>query len=190
MIAKLLSRAADLIEQGRHADTGLDANHPLVRFFQKDGARLANFLALDDIVVGGAVERMTSASDQPIAELARRLRDRELYKTLDLGWFGHDAGRQRREARRIDRDFAEGLKNGSVIKDEGAAIGIYTQIGGDDDKSHKKLHILDAGQPREITELSDVVRELAEKKRQFTRYYFETESDRNRARSPSRRETG
>jgi hypothetical protein len=82
------------------------------------------------------------------------------------------------------------LKNGSVIKDESAAIGIYTQIGGDDEKTHKKLHILDAGRPREITELSVVVRELAEKKRQFTRYYFETESDRNRARSPSKRETG
>jgi hypothetical protein len=109
---------------------------------------------------------------------------------LDLGWFGYDAGRQRREARRIDRDFAKGLENGRVIKDEGAAIGIYTQIGGDDDKTHKKLHILDAGGPREITELSVVVRELAEKKRQFTRYYFETESDRDRARSPSKRETG
>ncbi len=190
MIAKLLGRAADLIQQNRHADTGLDPNHPLVRFFQNDGATLANFLALDDIVVGGAIERMTSASDQSIAELARRLRDRELYKTLDLGWFGYDAGRQRREARRIDRDFAKGLENGRVIKDEGAAIGIYTQIGGDDDKTHKKLHILDAGGPREITELSVVVRELAEKKRQFTRYYFETESDRDRARSPSKRETG
>ncbi len=190
MIAKLLIRGADLIQQGRHADTGLDANHPLVRFFRKDGATLANFLALDDVVVGGAIERMGEAPDTDVSNLARRLRNRELYKTLDLGWFGHDAGRQRREARRIDRDFAQGLKNGSVIKDESAAIGIYTQIGGDDEKTHKKLHILDAGRPREITELSVVVRELAEKKRQFTRYYFETESDRNRARSPSKRETG
>ncbi|HXF89850.1 MAG TPA: HD domain-containing protein [Xanthobacteraceae bacterium] len=190
MIAKLLKRAADLIQQGRRADTGLDANHPLVRFFQKDGATLANFLALDDVVVGGAIEQMEAAPDTDLSGLARRLRDRELYKTLDLGWFGHDVGRQRKEARRIDRQFADELKNDSVIKDEGAAIGIYTQIGGDDDKTHKKLHILDAGQPREITELSVVVRELAEKKRQFTRYYFETESDRNRARSPNQRETG
>lgn len=191
MIAKLLIRAADLIAKVGHADTGLDENHPLVRFFRKDGATLANFLALDDIVVGGAIERMTSASDQSIAELARRLRNRELYKTLDLRSFGHsDEGSQRYAARRIDKEFAKGRENGSVIKDEGAAIGIYTQIGGDDDKTHKKLHILDAGQPKEITELSVVVRELAEKKRQFIRYYFETESDRNRARSPNKRETG
>ena len=68
-----------------------------------------------------------------------------------------------------------------MIKDEGAAVSLYTQIGGDEEKTHKKLHILDAGRPREITDLSRVVRELAQKQ-QFTRYYFESESDRDQAR--------
>jgi uncharacterized protein len=47
--------------------------------------------------------------------------------------------------------------------------------------SGAKLHILDARGPREITDVSAFVGGLAEKK-QFTRYYFERESDRERAR--------
>jgi uncharacterized protein len=132
---------------------------------------------------------MADAEDATIADLARRLRERRLYKTLDLRAFGHDEGRQRAAARRIDRDFQEELGSGAVIKDEGAAASLYSQIGGDDEKTHKKLHILDAGRPREITDLSRVVRELAQKQ-QFTRYYFESESDRNRARAGRRGERG
>jgi HD superfamily phosphohydrolase len=189
MIAKLLRQVAELVEQkDGYIKTGLDEEHPLVRFFRKEGGTVTNFLALDDIVVGGAIERMVRASDPTIADLGSRLRVRNLYKTLDLRAFGHDGGRQRREARRIDQEFANKLKNGSVIKDDKAAISIYTQIGGDDDKTHKKLHILDARGPREISDLSPIVRELAHKK-QFTRYYFESEADRDKARNPRERET-
>jgi HD superfamily phosphohydrolase len=182
MIAKLLRRVADLTDEAATVSaTGLDERHPLVRFFRPDGATLTNYLALDDVVVAGAIERMTDAEDATICDLARRLRERKLYKTLDLRAFGHDEGRQRAAARRIDKDFKGELASSAVIKDETATISLYTQIGGDDEKTHKKLHILDAGGPKEITDLSRVVSELAEKQ-QFTRYYFERESDRNRAR--------
>ena len=43
-----------------------------------------------------------------------------------------------------------------------------------------KLHILDAGKPREISEMSKVIETLAIK-RQFTRYYFAESSDRDAA---------
>ena len=89
-------------------------------------------------------------------------------------------------ARRIDRDFAGKIKTEEVIKDEGASISIYTQIGGDDERTHKKLHIIDAGKPTEITLLSRLVETLKDKKT-YTRYYFEAESDRDTARSPGRK---
>lgn len=189
MIAKLLRRVA-LIANGQTAskDSGLPASHPLLRFFAKDGATLSNYLALDDIVCLGALEQMSNAADPLIAGLASRLRERKLYKTLDLRFFGHDEGRQRQAARRIDKQFEKQKGDESVIKDEGAVLSIYTQIGGDDDKAHKKLHILDARGPREITELSPIVRELGQKT-QFTRYYFENESDRELATTTTRRET-
>jgi HD superfamily phosphohydrolase len=190
MIAKLLRRLAELIADPATIPlTGLEERHRLVRFLGPDGATLTNYLALDDAVVAAAIERMADAEHATIADLARRLRERRLYKTLDLRAFGHDEGRQRAAARRIDRDFQEELGSGAVIKDEGAAVSLYSQIGGDDEKTHKKLHILDAGRPREITDLSRVVRELAQKQ-QFTRYYFESESDRNRARAGRRGERG
>ena len=66
------------------------------------------------------------------------------------------------------------------MKDDEATIDIYPHVGGDDDKMHKKLHILDAGVPREITYLSPMIKKLAEKKR-FIRYYFADESDREKA---------
>jgi HD superfamily phosphohydrolase len=188
MIAKLLRRIADCAQETATAATraGLDLDHPLLRFFGAGGETLANYLALDDGVVLGALERMTRANDPDISDLAARLRERRLYKTLDLrAAFGHDEGRQRQAARYIDKEFETQLKGGAVIKDEGAAVSIYTQIGGDDEKAHKKLHILDARGPREITEMSRIVRELGEKT-QFTRYYFEHESDRQAARSRRR----
>lgn len=183
MIAKLLLRVAELCQNKREAPkkTGLDRDHPVMRFFQKGGETLENYLALDDLVVIGAIERMTMASDPQLKELATRLRERRLYKTLDLAAaFGRDVGRQRKEARRIDKLFKESMGD-SVLKDDGAAVGIYSEIGGDDEREHKKLHILDGDRPVEISQLSEIIRALGEKKR-FTRYYFAEESDRDRAR--------
>jgi hypothetical protein len=187
MIAKLLRRVAQHAQESAAAptQTGLDGKHPLLRFFAKNGATLANYLALDDVVVMGAIGQMMDAADPAIVELAARLRERRLYKTLDLRWFGHDEGKQHQAARRIDKQLEAQRKNEAVIKDEAAIVSIYTQIGGDDDKAHKKLHILDAKGPREITEMSRIVAELG-RKTQFTRYYFENESDRESARSPKR----
>jgi hypothetical protein len=184
MIAKLLRRVAEHTKRPEAApdETGLERDHPLLRFFAEGGATLANYLALDDVVVTAALERMQRASDRAIADLAIRLWQRRLYKTLDLRAFGHDKGRQRRAARRIDKELEEQSKREAVIKDEGAGVSIYTQIGGDDDRAHKKLHILDARGPREITEILPIVLALGQRKR-FTRYYFENESDRESARA-------
>jgi uncharacterized protein len=187
MIGKLLRKVAVQAESPATVarQTSLPVDHPLLRFFGTEGETLTNYLALDDLVVMGAMERMLSAKDPVIADLARRLRERSLYKTLDLAAFGHDSGRQKHAARRIDRDFKDKIESQATIKDEGATISIYTQIGGDDDKMHKKLHILDAkGIPREVTEMSTIVRALATKT-EFTRYYFENESDRDSARWPN-----
>ncbi len=53
-----------------------------------------------------------------------------------------------RESASHREDFASEITNGSVIKDDAASVSIYTPIGGDDERSHKKLHILDGGKPR------------------------------------------
>ncbi|MBV9431003.1 MAG: HD domain-containing protein [Hyphomicrobiales bacterium] len=186
MIGRLLRQVATQANRRANVEqqTGLRVDHPLLRFLRPDGQTLENYLALDDVVVMAAMESMLDANDPIISSLATRLRERSLYKTLDLTAFGHDVGLQKRAARRIDRDFKDKIGNEAIMKDEGATISIYTQIGGDDDKMHKKLHILDGkGIPREITDMSAFIRALATKS-EFTRYYFENESDRESARSP------
>lgn len=183
MIAKLLRQVARYAEKQRTIrQTGLAADHPLIRFFGRDGATLENYLNLDDVVVTDAIRQLCSAPDPKLAELARRLRSRDLYKTLDLTSFGHDEGVQRQEARRIDRLFREKIAAELIIKDESAKVSIYTQIGGDDERAHKRLHILDAKKgPVEITEVSPLIRALREAK-VFTRYDFENGDDRESAR--------
>lgn len=185
LIAKLLGRVADLAKAESSAQAGLPSDHPVWRFFSTAEPTLADYLALDDGVVMAAFEPMARAPDPVVADLATRLRERRLYKTLDLRSFGHNEGRQNARARAIDTAIKAGEFSGAVHKDEGAKIGIYTQIGGDDERTHKKLHVLDASTPHEITELSPLIQALAPKQ-QFTRYFFENESDRESAKRSRR----
>ena len=145
--------------------------------FSPFGDTLDNYLALDDLAVTGSLERMQQGADPVISDLAGGFGNGVLQDA------GHRALRVRpRETTpsrpRIDLAFEEKLENGAVIKDETASVGIYTPVGGD--RTHNKLHILDAGRPREISEMSKVIETLAIK-RQFTRYYFAESSDRDAA---------
>lgn len=186
MVAKLLRMVANQADFADAAErVGLSERHPLLQFFAEGGATLNNYLALDDIVLWGAVEAMTRATDEMISQLAVRLRNRNLYKTLGLESFGSDEGILRRRARNIDKKFEAETASAAVIKDEDAKASIYTQIGGDDDRIHKKLHVLDGIKPVEISKLSKIIEVLATPK-VFTRYYFESESDRDMARTPRR----
>jgi uncharacterized protein len=173
------------------AATGLPISHPLIQFLSLkpedeldevkravlEERALASYLQLDDTAIVGSFDEMRMAKDGAIKELARRLQERDLYKTFDLASVGEDAGKQAQRARQIDKMFDEKLKSGAVIKDEEAAISIYTQIGGDDERAHKKLHVFDAGKPTEIVKVSPLVQTLGDRK-PFTRYYFESDSDR------------
>ena len=180
-LLRLLAERAKALDTAP-AMTGLSADHALLQFFAAAQPTIRDYLALDDTVITAALGAMQAAGDPEIAGLATRLRNRDLYKTLDLRAFGEDEGKQTQWARRIDREFKEQLAAGSVIKDPDAAISIYTQIGGDDERVYKKLHVLDQAEgPREITTLSKMIAILGPR-RQFTRYYFADEADRDRAR--------
>ena len=183
MIGKLLRAISRLA--GKKSDvrrTGLPVNHPLIRFFSKNGETVENYLALDDALVFGALDALSRAPDSEVAELAARLAERRLYKTLDLAEFGADSGTKRRHLRIITQRFAEQMEAETVILDDKAAIGIYAEIGGDEERMHKKLHVLDSGTPVEITKLSPLIRAL-EQKSPFTRLYFADAADRNAARN-------
>ena len=184
MIGKLLRAVARCAaKQADKKLTGLPPDHPLLRFFGREGETVENYLALDDALITGSLEALSRAKDPVISDTAARLRDRRLYKTLDLAEFGEDQGTQRSRLRRISRDFAGKVKSEDVLVDDKASIGIYAEIGGDEERMHKKLHVLDGGTPKEISkhELSPLIEALANKK-QFTRVYFKDVADRDAAR--------
>jgi HD superfamily phosphohydrolase len=183
MIGQLLRTVATEAKSPEMAParTGLPAGHPLLRFFATATPGVADYLALDDGVITAAFALMQAAGSKEIATLATRLRNRDLYKAVDIP-FGEDGGRQTRRIRHLDQDFKAELDSGLVIKDTGAAINIYTQIGGDDDRVHKKLHVIDQDdRPKEITKLSKLIGALGSDKRAFIRYYFANTADRDRA---------
>lgn len=80
---ELLSRAVVLVQDGSVQRTGLPDTHPLVRF-AKAPEEIESALGLDDTIIWGALSLMVDAPDRCVAGLAARLRDRKLYKCVDV----------------------------------------------------------------------------------------------------------
>lgn len=80
---ELLSRAITLIKDGSFEKTGLPKLHPLVRFAQTPDS-IDCALSLDDTVIWGGLSLMASSDDKWVSDLAERLRDRKLYKCIDV----------------------------------------------------------------------------------------------------------
>lgn len=80
---ELLSRAIILIKEGSIEKTGLPKNHPLVKFAQTP-ENIECALALDDTVIWGSLSLLAESDDKWISEFAERMRDRKLYKCIDV----------------------------------------------------------------------------------------------------------
>ncbi len=182
MFAALLRAVAAAAAKGRFEEAGLDPKHPLARFFGSRGEDAAAYLALDDAVLWGAVEGFRRAGDAYIVAMAERLWGRRLFKALDIeSVYDQSAEIQRRAIRRIERDYA-GEMGRMVLKDT-ATISIYGVVGADDAAAQNRLMIRTSNGLREITELSPAISSLVSPKgRSFTRFYFSSSAERDRAR--------
>jgi hypothetical protein len=83
IFSALVARMALLIKGGHAEHVGLPIRHPLMKFLA-DPDSIEHFLELDDTCILGALSLLTSSDDGPIAELARRLRDRHVYSCVDV----------------------------------------------------------------------------------------------------------
>ncbi len=83
MMTELLVRVISLARDGNQQATGLDSTHPLIQF-SLDQDNIRNVQMLDDTVILGALSIMADASDPFIAELSGRIRDRKLFKCIDV----------------------------------------------------------------------------------------------------------
>jgi hypothetical protein len=179
MLRALLTRVAECASDGSFAELGLVESDPLIRFFQDCGDTVRNYLDLDDFAVWTTISRIAQSTDRAASDLARRLRDRRLYKALDIDTEcpalpGEDS-EQTEERRQREILRLEGLLEaeiGKTVLVDSSPISIYGEIGADQAKTHKMLSIrLRDGSTREITELSSLIRTLS-RKREIVRFYF------------------
>lgn len=182
MIGKMLRAIARLALGNRteRKKSGLPEEHPLLRFFATAGDTVENYLALDDALIFGSLAMLSKADDPIVSDMATRLQGRKLYKTLDIAEFGADQGTQRQKLKRIKTQFEDQIKAETVMIDDKGSFGIYSEIGGESERMHKKLHVLEGETPVEISKKSKLISALGTK--QLTRLYFAEDDDRNRAR--------
>ncbi|MDQ0469802.1 HD domain-containing protein [Labrys wisconsinensis] len=83
LFAELLVRIVSLARNASATATGLPVRHPLILFAQSPDD-IETALCLDDTVVWGGLSLMVDAKDPVISQLATRLRDRKLYKCIDI----------------------------------------------------------------------------------------------------------
>lgn len=80
---ELLARVITLVRDNSLDKIGLAKNHPLIKFARSPD-NIECVLALDDTVVWGALSLMADCEDKCLAAFAKRLRDRKLYKCIDV----------------------------------------------------------------------------------------------------------
>jgi uncharacterized protein len=83
LFSVLLLRIISLVRTGHSDKTNLPHGHAIIRFAE-DPESLENVVSLDDAVFWGALHMLADAADAQIQECARRLRDRQLPKCIDL----------------------------------------------------------------------------------------------------------
>jgi len=121
---ELLVRAVTLVRDGSVKRTGLPPSHPLVKF-SRNPDEIDCAMALDDTVVWGALSLMADAEDECLALLARRLRDRKLYKCVDvrirIAHAKGDAAVMTQEADRVCADVRTELTDWAKSTEESCA---------------------------------------------------------------------
>lgn len=83
IFTELLCRIIELARDNSTSNTGLPETHPLIKF-AKNPDEIKNVLNLDDLVVWGALSQLVEAKDKLISSFASRLRDRNLYRSLNV----------------------------------------------------------------------------------------------------------
>jgi HD superfamily phosphohydrolase len=104
---EMLARTISLVKDGSPNKTGLSEFHPLVKF-AKSPENIDCVLALDDTVIWGALSLMADSSDKCLASFAKRLRDRNLYKCIDVRTcIAHEKGDAAATSMEADRACAD-----------------------------------------------------------------------------------
>ena len=153
MLEALLGAAAAEI-----GDTELRRREPILRYLTGETSSLGSYIDLDDATVWAALAVFAKHENERVSELAGRLRDRRLYKCVDIGAHDEPGGNLHRRFRRAlnEREFA--WRDALLFDDP--KIKSYQWYDFDDDSAFNKVLVKphpDATEPEDIAGISPVV---------------------------------
>ena len=158
MLGRLLTTATEELK-----DDPAACLDPVLRYFTSESPQIGSYLDLDDTAVWATLATLSTSSCSQVAELARRLRDRRLYKCLDVGILDEPGnnlyGRFRRQLR---ERYAE--KEKGLLFDD-ATVTLYKRYSFEDSSALNKVLVKKQNtdsEPRDIANVSDVVKALRE----------------------------
>ena len=178
MLAAVLARLALLVRNGDYQLVGVHREHAIVRFLEQQKPEIRPYLNLDDTSVWSALMEMSNAKDQQLRMLATRLRERRLYKCIDVGAQARRVGGDAlpRFRRRLQEELGHELDN-RILTDE-AKLTAYGVHDYEDPGAFQKVLIGRTDDPKkslDIGEVSEVVRAI-QPQRVFRVYCSDTDS--------------
>ena len=166
MLEALLGAAARNIEDGEPESGG-----PALRYLARETPSLGTYLDLDDAAVWSGVADLANWPYRGISTLARRLRDRNLYKCIDVGAFDEPGGNLFRRLRHeIDRQSPE-LASDLFFDDP--TVTSYRWYDFDDSAALNKVLVKTRGdetEPKDIVNVSPVVKTLRDREHIYRVY--------------------
>lgn len=156
MLEALLVAAASSLRNG-----GLACREPVLRYLTVATPSLGAYLRLDDAAVWAALAEYAECPQPRVAELAGRLRDRNLYKCLEVESRDEPQGSlYRRFRRELDERRIEWA--GDLLFDQ-STVTPYTWYDFDDASALNKVLVkvrADWNEPKDIAEVSPIVKAL------------------------------
>ena len=158
MLEKLLNAVAEA------GDSQPSSDDPVLRYLTSDSPTIGNYMELDDAAMWSSLHSYRSHPDEQIARLAERLRDRNLYKCVDIGAREESGGnlylRFRRELREASIEWRD-----DVIFDDSTVTPYKWYPFEDPSALNKVLVKIDDGEPRDIASISGIVASLQKEER-------------------------
>ena len=140
---------------------------PLLRYLTSEEPSLDLYLDLDDMTVWSVLATLSAYHLPRISDLATRLRERRLYKCLDVGAHDDSGGNLYNRFRRALRDREPELFEETLFDD--AAVSLYKRYDfGDDASALNKVLVKtqdDDTEPKDIADVSRIVQALRDEER-------------------------
>ncbi|MFQ5972056.1 MAG: hypothetical protein ACE5Q3_06950, partial [Alphaproteobacteria bacterium] len=159
---------------------------PVVVYLMQTQPGLQQYGTLDDCAVTASLGNLAGCKDKGVADLARRLLDRRLYKCFDVGIMRAKTDQARLRFQKALRERAKTLElePGLTLLEDDGRIGGYTWYDWESENALKKVLVSDSEQsenPEDIYVSSRVVQALAQEP--FYRVYVPDVEARDRLRA-------